>query len=158
MEVVRSVGPAAEQAEPAYRTPPHNLEAEQALLGALLVNNAIYGRVSEFLLPQHFADPLHARLFEAVTKVIERGQIASPITLKSYFESEGTLDEIGGGAHSGAAYLARLAASVVTVINAHDYGRTIYDNYLRRQLVAIGGDVVNDAFEYDIDIDAKSQI
>ncbi|HTH96538.1 MAG TPA: replicative DNA helicase [Stellaceae bacterium] len=155
MEAVRAVGPAA---EPSYRVPPHNIEAEQALLGALLVNNAIYGRVSEFLLPHHFADPLHARIFEAIAKVVERNQVASPITLKSYFESQGTLDEIGGAGSSGAAYLAKLAASVITVINAHDYGRAIYDNYLRRQLIDIGGEVVNSAFEYDIDMPAKNQI
>jgi replicative DNA helicase len=160
MEAVRAIGLAAETgAEPAYRTPPHNIEAEQALLGALLVNNGVYARVSEFLLPDHFADPLHARIYDAVVKVIERGQIASPITLKSFFESEGTLDEIGQDSNSsGAAYLARLAASVVTVINAHDYGRTIYDAYIRRELVTIGSDVVNDAYDHDIDIDAKAQI
>ena len=141
-----------------FRSPPCNLEAEQALLGALLVNNPSYHRVSEFLLPTHFADPVHARIFDAASKLIEKGQIADPITLKGFFEHEGALAEIGREGVYGAAYLAQLAASVVTIVNAHDYGRVIYDTFIRRQLVAIGTDVVNEAHEHDIDVDAKAQI
>ncbi len=106
----------------AYRSPPHNIEAEQALLGAILFNNATYHRVSEFLLAEHFAQGVHGRIFAAITKLIERGQIANPVTLKSLFDQDEALAEIGG-----AQYLARLSASVVTVINAADYGRTIHD-------------------------------
>ncbi len=140
------------------RPPPANLEAEQALLGAILVNNPSYHRVSEFLRPEHFADPSHDRIFFAVTKLIERGHIADPITLKSYLEGEGSLPEIGRSGLFGAAYLAQLAASVVTIVNAHDYGRVIHDAYLRRQLVAIGTDIVNDAHEHDLDRDARIQM
>ncbi|HZS84080.1 MAG TPA: replicative DNA helicase [Stellaceae bacterium] len=136
-----------------YRTPPHNSEAEQALLGALLFNNAAYNRVSEFLLPEHFAEAVHGRIYAAIAKLIERGQIANPVTLKNYFDQDGALAEIGG-----AAYLARLAASVVTIINVEDYGRTIHDLYLRRQLIALGEDVVNEAHSHDLDRDAVQQI
>src|SRR5579883_2474124 len=136
-----------------YRTPPHNSEAEQALLGALLFNNAAYNRVSEFLLPEHFAEAVHGRIYAAIAKLIERGQIANPVTLKNYFDQDGALAEIGG-----AAYLARLAASVVTIINAEDYGRHVYDLFLRRQLIAIGEDIVNDAFRQDLDDPAPAQI
>jgi replicative DNA helicase len=135
------------------RTPPHNSEAEQALLGALLFNNAAYNRVSEFLRPEHFAELVHGRIYAAIGKLIERGQIANSVTLKSYFDQDGALAEIGG-----AVYLARLAASVVTIINTGDYGRTIHDLYLRRQLIALGEDVVNDAHRHDLDSDAVQQI
>ncbi len=137
----------------AYRTPPHNIEAEQALLGAILVNNAAYHRVSEFLLPEHFGLPVHGRIFAAIAKVIERGQRADPITLKSLFDQDAALTDFGG-----AAYLARLATSVVTIINAEDYGRQIYDLHLRRQLIAIGEDIVNDAYNHDLEHDARAQI
>jgi replicative DNA helicase len=136
-----------------FRTPPQNNEAEQALLGALLVNNATYHRVSEFLLPEHFAEAVNGRIYAAVAKLIERGQRADPVTLKNLFDQDGALAEIGGAAH-----LARLAASVVTIINAEDYGRAIYDLHLRRQLITIGEDVVNDAYKQDLDHDGRGQI
>jgi replicative DNA helicase len=125
-----------------YRAPPQNIEAEQALLAAILVNNAAYHRVSDFLLAEHFALGVHGRIYAAVTRLIERGQIANPVTL-----------EIGG-----AQYLARLATSVVTIINAEDYGRTIHDLYVRRQLIAIGEDTVNCAYKHDLEDDAAQQI
>src|SRR5207248_8165745 len=93
--------------------PPANIEAEQALLGAILVNNAAFGRVAEFLAPEHFGNAVHGRIFAAIGKLIERGQIANPVTLKSLFDQDGALAEIGG-----AQYLARLAESAVTIINA----------------------------------------
>src|SRR5512146_609083 len=136
-----------------YRTPPANLEAEQALLGAILVNNAAYHRVSEFLKPAHFAEGVHGRIFAAIAKLMERGQLANPVTLKNLFDQDGALQEIGGAQH-----LARLAASVVTIINTEDYGRTIYDLHLRRQLITIGEDVVNEAFRHDLDRQAPQQI
>ena len=71
--------------EPVLRTPPHNVEAEQALLGAILVNNQTYQRVAEFLRPEHFYSPVHKRIYAAVERLIEHNQIADPVTLKSYF-------------------------------------------------------------------------
>src|ERR1700746_2006663 len=112
------------------RTPPYNPEAEQTLLGALLINNAAYLRVSELLQPEHFGNAMHGRIFAAIGKLIERGQIANPVTLKNLFDQDGALSDIGG-----AQYLARLAEAAVTVINSLDYGRIIHDLYLRRQLI-----------------------
>ena len=100
------------------REPPHNFEAEQALLGAILVNNAAYQRVAEFLKPDHFADPLHGKLFDSVSRLIERGQVVSAVTLKTYFEQDEAMKEAGG-----AAYLARLAAASVHVIDAGAFGQ-----------------------------------
>jgi replicative DNA helicase len=133
--------------------PPANTEAEQALLGAMLINNAAHGRVSDFLLPEHFANAVHGRIYAAIGKLIDRGQVASPVTLKNLFDQDGALGEIGG-----AQYLARLAASAVTIINAESYGRTIYDLHLRRELITVGQDVVSDAFRQDLDDDATTQI
>ena len=131
------------------RIPPHNYEAEQALLGAILANNLVFDRVNEFLRPEHFADAVHGRIYEACGKLIQRGQIANVLTLKNLFDQDAALAEVGG-----AQYLARLAASVVTIINAEDYGRTIHDLYLRRQLIDLCEEVVNEAFSYDIDVPA----
>ena len=133
--------------------PPANTEAEQALLGAMLVNNAAWHRVSEFLLPEHFANAVHGRIFAAIGKLIERGQIANPVTLKNLFDQDGALLEIGG-----AQYLALLAQSAVTIINADHYGRTIHDLYLRRELMTIGQDVAADALRHDLDDPAPEQI
>ncbi len=145
--------PGLEQDNSLFRDPPANDEAEQALLGAILANNAAYEKVSEFLQAEHFADPVHGQIFEACGKLIERGQIANAIQLKNLFEREASLAEVGG-----AQYLAKLQASYVTIINAADYGRTIHDLHLRRELIALGEDVVNDAFEHDLDQNATSQI
>src|SRR5436309_3208629 len=133
--------------------PPANTEAEQALLGAMLINNAAYHRVTEFLAPEHFANAVHGRIYAAIGKLIERGQIANAVTLKNLFDQDGALGEIGG-----AAYLGRLAASAVTVINAEHYGRTIHDLHLRRELITIGQDVVTEAYRHDLDDPATEQI
>ena len=136
-----------------YRPPPHNFEAEMALLGALLANNRAYEKVSEFLRPEHFAEPVHGRIFGAASRLIEAGQIADPVTLKDFFEQDGSLTEIGG-----TQYLAQLAGSVVTFVNAADYGRTIYDRHLRRELIDIAQDIAERAYDYDIDENAIRQI
>ena len=138
---------------PGYRVAPSNLEAEQALLGALLVNNEAASLVSGFLRAEHFFLPVHGRIFDGVLRMIERGQIANPVTLKHYFERDEALAEAGGGA-----YLARLAGSAVTVINAEHYGRAVHDLALRRALVEIGEGVVNDAYDGPLDQPGADQI
>src|SRR5262245_63873063 len=124
-----------ETAEPAaqYRVAPHNIEAEQALLGALLVNNEAFYRVSDFLEPPHFFEPIHAKIFELGASLIRAGKVASPVTLKTFLPPD--LDVAGLTASQ---YLARLAAEATTVINAEDYGRTVYDLAIRRTLIIIG--------------------
>jgi replicative DNA helicase len=137
----------------AARKPPHNIEAEQALLGSILVNNVVYEKVGEISQPAHFYDPVHGRIYEAIATLINRGQIADPKTLRGLFESDPALTPLGG-----AQYLADLAASVITIINAEDYAQLIRDHYLRRQLITLGEDVVNDAFRHDLDKPATAQI
>jgi replicative DNA helicase len=144
---------AAEPASSAFRAPPQNLEAEKALLGAIMMNNRAHERVADFLLPEHFTDPVNARVFEACVRLIEQGHQANPVTLKTYLERDETIIAAGG-----IKYLATLANSVVTVINAGDYGRLIYDLFLRRQLIALGDEMVNDAFDVLPDDTAAAQI
>ncbi len=131
---------------PVFRTPPHNYEAEKALLGAIFANNNAYDRVSDILRPEHFADPVHGRIYEATSKLIERGQIADPITLKNFFEQDGSLAEVGG-----TQYLAEIAGSMVSIINAAEYGRTIYDLYLKRQLIDLGENIVNESYSPEVE-------
>ncbi len=138
---------------PPIRLPPRNLEAEQALLGAILVNNRAYERVSEFLRPEHFSDPANGKIYEAMGQLIEAKQLADVVTLKSLFERDEGLAQIGG-----LGYLARLAGAVITVVNAEDYGRTVHDTYLRRQLIDLGEQVVNRAHGADLEQPATQQI
>lgn len=138
---------------PQYKLMPHNLEAEQGLLGALLVDNRALERVGDFLKADHFFVPAHKRIYEAIQTLIERGQTATPITLKGFFEKDEGLSHIGG-----AAYLAELAANVVSIVNSQDYGRVIYDLHLRRELVLLGEEIVSNAYELTIDNDAVSTI
>ncbi len=132
---------------------PKNIEAEQALLGALLANNKTFEKVSEFLQAKHFADPVHNRIFEVVTKLITKGHVADVITLKNYFEQDGSLEDVGGYK-----YLIKLADSVTPLTNAEYYAQFIYDKYLRRELIATGFDIVNDATKEDVDSDAAEVI
>jgi len=135
------------------RLPPQNPQAEQALLGALLANNKAYERVSEFLAPEHFADPVHGRIYQAIQRRIEAGQLADAVTLRAEFEHSGLLDEVGGPA-----YLAQLLSAMVGIINAGEYGRVVYDCYLRRQLIDLGEVVVNRAFGAEPALDARDQL
>jgi replicative DNA helicase len=141
-------------ADPLYRQAPFNLDAEQALLGAILLNNEAHDRVSGFLEVQHFYDPLHQQIFETLSKLIASGKQATPITLKTFFETAEPIDQT----LSVPQYLGRLAANAATIINARDYGRTIYDLATRRQLILIGEDMVKAAYEAPVDFPPKEQI
>jgi len=137
-----------------FREPPHNIEAEQALLGAILINNEAMDRVSAFLEPIHFFDPLHGQIYETAGKMIQAGKQATPITLKTFFDSAEPID----ATLTVPQYLGRLAANATTIINAEDYGRTIYDLAVRRQLISLGEDMVNSAYDAPIDFPPESQI
>jgi replicative DNA helicase len=135
------------------RLPPQNYEAEQALLGALLANNKAYERVSEFLAPDHFADPVHGHIYRAIQRRLEAGQIADVIMLRSEFEHSGLLGEVGGPA-----YLVQLLSAMVGIVNAGEYGRLVHDCWLRRQLVDVGEEVVNRAFGVEPELDGRQQL
>src|SRR4030081_1013609 len=138
---------------PAYRSAPHNIEAEQSLLGAILVNNDAFYRVSDFLEPKHFFEPIHQTIYETTGSLIRMGKIATPVTLKTFVPAD---TDIGG--MTVGQYLARLAAEATTIINAQDYGRTVYELALRRDLIRIGEDMVNVAFDAPVDFAPRAQI
>ena len=146
------IRPATPEA-PIFREAPHNIEAEQALLGAILVNNEALDRVSNFLKADHFFDPLHGRIYETAAKLIMGGKRATPITLKTFFQNDAPVGEL-----SVPQYLGRLAANATTIINAEDYGRTVYDLAVRRHLIAIGETMVNTAYDSPIDAPPSAQI
>jgi replicative DNA helicase len=140
-------------AEPTYRQAPHNVEAEQALLGAVLVNNDAFYRVSDFLEPHHFQEPVHQKIYEVIASLVRVGKVATPVTLKTFLPAD-----IDLGGITVAQYLARLAAEATTVINAEDYGRTVYDLAIRRSLITIGEDMVNLAYDAEVEQPPRTQI
>src|ERR1700759_3696916 len=144
---------APDAAAPTYRSAPHNIEAEQGLLGSILVNNDAFYRASDFLEPKHFFEPLHLTIFETAGSLIRMGKVATPVTLKTFLPAETD----NGGMTIGQ-YLARLASEATTIINAQDYGRTVYDLALRRDLIHIGEDMVNVAFDAPVDFAPRAQI
>ena len=135
------------------REAPNNIEAEQALLGAMLVNNDAFYRVSDFLKPVHFYEPLHRKIFEVAGDIIRMGKIANTITLKTFLPADQKVGDL-----TVAQYLARLASQAVTIINAEDFGRAIYDLALRRALITIGEDMVNIAYDAPLDMPPQTQI
>lgn len=136
-----------------YREAPNNIEAEQALLGAILINNDAFYRVSDFLKPPHFYDPLHRRIYELASELIRVGKMANPVTMKTFLPAD---DKVGD--MTVFQYVVRLAAEAVTIINAEDYGRAIYDLATRRSLIGIGEEMVNVAFDAPVDMAPRSQI
>jgi replicative DNA helicase len=134
-------------------TIPHNLEAEQSVLGALLLNNSSYERVSDYLRPEHFSHKIHGHIYHAIVTLVDAGKIADPITLKAFFADSKELDSVGG-----AAYLVDLTNNVISIVSIKDYGQMIYDLYLRRELITIGEDIVLDARKAVLDEDAITQI
>lgn len=132
---------------------PHNIEAEQALLGALLVNNDVYDRVSSIVNESHFFDPVHGRIFEVAARRIQKNALASPVTLKAFLEDDPGLAELGG-----APYLARLAGAATSLIASRDYAQMIYDLAIRRELIRIGEDITFTAGHVDVESDPAELI
>ncbi|QCI68049.1 replicative DNA helicase [Phreatobacter stygius] len=136
-----------------FRQAPQNMEAEQALLGAILVNNEAFYRVADFLDSKHFFDPLHQKIYETTASLVRSGKLATPITLKTFLDPN---IDIGG--LTIVQYLARLAGEATTIINAEDYGRSIYDLAIRRDLIQIGEGMVNVAYDAPVDMPPRTQI
>lgn len=132
---------------------PRNEECEQAILGALFLDNEQTHRVSHKLRPEHFFHQIHGRIYAAIVELVEHGQVATPVTLQSYFDNDEGLVDIGG-----AEYLSRLVGSAVGIAGAADYAGTIVDLYTRRQLVALGQDIAAEAQDFRVDTPASEQI
>ncbi|MEM7519337.1 MAG: DnaB-like helicase N-terminal domain-containing protein, partial [Planctomycetota bacterium] len=134
-------------------TVPHNIEAEQQLLGAILTKNDIYDRVAQIIDESHFYDPVHARIYEIASARIAKNQLASPVTLKAFLEDDEGLKELGGPA-----YLARLAGAAISAFAARDYAQMIYDLAIRRKLMDLGRDITSKASNVDVASEPKEQI
>ena len=125
---------------------PSNLEAEQALIGSVLVNNDIIDEISTVINNQKFFDPFHRKIYETIEKLNNKGMIANPITLKNYFENENSLSEVGG-----VDYLIKLTRFSSSAKQAVDYAKLIHEMYVKRELISISdnisGDSLNDTLE-----------
>jgi len=132
---------------------PHNIDAEQALLGAILFDNAAYERLSDQLQARHFYEPFHARLFAAMEIHIRKGQLAEPIVLAEQFKRDPAFEELGG-----LRYLADLVDRAPPAANAPDFARLVYELSLRRELIRIGGDMAVSANQSDPERSARDQI
>ncbi|WP_092311910.1 replicative DNA helicase [Brevundimonas viscosa] len=119
---------------------PHNLEAEQALLGALMFDNAVFERLSDRLRGSHFYEPFHQRLYDAIEDHIRQGMLAEPTILMERFKQDPAFQEFGG-----LRYLADLVDRAPPAANAPDYARVVYDLALRRDLIRIGGEIIKEA-------------
>ena len=148
-ETVRNIAniKAGGRSEAQYRMPPHNIEAEQALLGAILVNNDAYYRVSDFLKAEHFFEAIHREIYKIASDMIRAAKRANPVTIKTFLPAEEKVGDL-----TVAQYLARLAAEATTIINSEDYGRSIYDLATRRSLITIGEEMVNIAYYAPVDM------
>ena len=122
-------------------TPPHNLEAEMALIGAIMANNPALDKISSFLKAEHFSEGLHQRLYETISGMIARGHVVSAVTMVPYFRDDPAMEELGGAA----AYLGKLAAMAAPVISVEEYAREIYELARRRALINIGEELVIEA-------------
>lgn len=132
---------------------PHNIEAEQQLLGAILTNNDVYDRISSLVKPEHFFDPVHARIFDKAATRIQKNTLASPVTLKPFFEDDDGLKELGGPG-----YLVRLVSSAISAYAARDYAHMIYDLAIRRELIALGQEISAKATKINLESEPKDQI
>ena len=132
---------------------PHNVEAEQQLLGAILTNNDVYDRIASLVKAEHFFDPVHRRIFEKTAARIQKNALASPVTLKPFFEDDEGLRELGGPA-----YLVRLAGAAISSYAARDYAQMIYDLAVRRELISLGREISAKAAKVEIQSEPREQI
>ncbi|WP_375656780.1 replicative DNA helicase [Bartonella sp. CM120XJJH] len=150
---VVNVGSSKKEDSPSFRQLPYNIEAEQALLGAIFINNDSLDRVSDFLKPEHFFEPLHQKIYHVLSHLIKTGKRVDPVTIKPYIQMEEKIGDI-----TVYQYVVRLATEAVTIINAEDYGRVIYDLFIRRSLINLGTQVVNTAFDAPVELTPTQQI
>ena len=145
--------PAESSPAPVQEAMPHSIEAEQQILGAILTNNDIFDRISAIIGPEHFYDPVHARIYEVAKSRILKNALASPVTLKAFLENDEGLKELGGPA-----YLARLAGAAISAFAAKDYAQLIYDLAIRRELIKLGKDIADRAAQVEVESPPDEQI
>ena len=119
---------------------PSNIEAEQSVIASILVSNDIYDEISPILNPQKFFDPIHVKLYETIEKLISKGLLANPITLKNHFENNEGLKELGGQE-----YLIKITKFSTSVKQAIDYANIVQEMHVRRELIKISQSVLDEA-------------
>ncbi|MFC0590287.1 replicative DNA helicase [Novosphingobium aquiterrae] len=139
--------------ETAARALPSNVEAEAAFLGAVLIDNRVIEELSTPLLPMHFFEPIHARIYERILQLLDRKAVVTPITLKPYFEADEALKDLGG-----ASYLARLTADGQGLLAPRELAGQIYDLALLRELISVGRNLVNSALDTSESVEPMDQI
>jgi replicative DNA helicase len=149
-EVVRITEPAEQAGTQAL---PQNVEAEAALLGALMIDNRLVEDVQLKLKPHHFFEPLHGRIYESILRLTDRNMVANPVTLRPTFESDEAMKEVGGPS-----YLAQLTGSGAAIIGARDFAQQVYDLALLRALIGVGRDLVEGALDTSEDVAPLAQI
>lgn len=132
---------------------PHNIEAEAALLGALMIDNRLVEDVQIKLRPYHFFEPVHGRIYDSVLRMVDRNMVANPVTLRPMFENDEAMRDLGGPG-----YLAQLTGSGAALIGARDFAEQIYDLALLRSLIAVGRELVEKAVDTSESIDPMGQI
>jgi len=132
---------------------PHNIEAEAALLGALMIDNRLVEDVQLKLRSDHFFEPLHGRVYDSILRMTDKNMVANPVTLRPMFEADEAMKEVGGPA-----YLAQLTGSGAAIIGARDFAQQIYDLALLRSLVAVGRDMVEGALDTSEEVAPLAQI
>lgn len=135
------------------QTLPQNIEAEAALLGALLLDNRLIEDVQLKLRAEHFFEPLHGRIYDAILRLVDRNMVANPVTLRPLFEADEAMKEVGGPS-----YLAQLSGSGAALIAARDFAAQIYDLALLRSLITVGRELVNGALDTSEDVRPLDQI
>lgn len=134
--------------------PPHNIDAEQALLGALMIRNDALERVHEIVEPSHFFEPLHKQLYETIVHLVSAQRVANPVTMKPFFEKAEPLAD----GTTIPQYLGKLAVNATTIANVAEYARVIRDMSIRRNLVLIGQDLVSTATNAHVDFPTEDQV
>lgn len=132
---------------------PTNLEAEQAVLAAVLMDNRALERVGEFLNAKHFSHPAHQEIYKLAERQFAAGIPFDIITAKNYLDQQGVLESVGG-----VDYLSQLAGAGTSVVNIEQYGRIVYEHSIRRDLIALGQEITEKAFIEDLDVPAQRQI
>ena len=130
---------------------PNNIEAEQSVIGSILLNNEIFDEINIFIISKNFYDPMHQKIFSAIEKLIFSGMLANPITLKNYFENE--KDELNVPN-----YLVKITKFSTSSRQAIEYSKLIYDLYVKRELIKISENIIHTAKLNDLDNDGKSII
>ena len=134
-----------------FKEHPNNIEAEQSVIGSILVTNEIFDEISTIISSINFYDPMHQKIFNAIESLIYKGMLANPITLKNYFENE--KDDLDVPE-----YLIKITKFSTSIRQAIEYSKIIYDMFVRRELIKISEQTIDNAKINDLDTNGQNII